>query len=200
MEGYLGKKGKRIGSRIKRYMRLDGELLSNHHDADAPPTWRVNVRDATLSCNPKRKRIVINMFNNKLELYTDSFEACEEWYQALSKANGNTAKPGGRSVGEDKKENESQGNDETDGSDSDRVLALASSMPESESSDSKMRVDLGKNFKVVKPPVRKAESGASSSNSDEAYTGENPLVVHGQVYEETPASMIFKQFTFGGAK
>lgn len=189
MEGYLGKKGKRMGSRVKRYMRLDGAVLSNHHAAGAPPSWRVNVKEATISHNPKRHKVVIELYNNKLELYADSGRECSQWYEALRNAKKNAA------AGGNNEEGVADGNSENVNINMSR--SVSESADDKEDAATKAREQLGKNFKVVKPVSRCAQS-TDSSGSDEAYEGEGPLVVQGQVYEETPASMIFKQFTFPG--
>lgn len=185
MEGYLGKKGKRMGSRVKRYMRLDGALLSNHHDPGKPPTWRVNVREATISTNSKRHRISIELFNNKLELYADSAAECGRWYEALCVA---------KSIAVAAK-NEDKENKENNVADGNENVNMDSTTDGSiEHKESKVLEELGKNFKVVKPAAQARSS--ESSGSDEVYEGVQRLVVQGQTYEETPASMIFKQFNF----
>lgn len=189
MEGYLGKKGKRMGSRVKRYMRLEGALLSNHHNPGTSPSWRVNVKDAIISINAKRHRISIELFNNKLELYAESFAECDRWYKALCRAKSTACKDDSNLEG---KENENDENitinmHSTTGSSLEQKAKLGHK-------ESKVFADLGKNFKVVKPVV--AARNAVSSDSDEVYDGDQPLVVQGQAYEETPASMIFKQFNF----
>lgn len=177
MEGYLGKRGKRIGSRVKRYMVLQGELLSNHHTPADAPTWTVNVKDSMITCNMKRNRIVLELFNNKLELFADNNRDCERWYEALTnaKSKADIAQGKENSAG-DKVENI-------------RIVSLASNSYEG--SDTRQRADLGKNFKVVKPT-----QSMRSNNSDDIFEGNEPLAVQGQIYEETPASMIFKQFNF----
>lgn len=190
MEGYLSKKGKRIGSRVKRYMRFHDHMLSNHHHPSSAPTWQVNLIDASVSCDPKRKRILIDLYNNKLELYADSYDECEQWYQALTKP----ATPK-KSRTQSSESNHSQLPDA-------KLTAVAGDVPPAQTEtpdDSRKRTPLGTNFKVVKPQ-RRQSSLASSKNSDDTYVAPNLPVVQAQVYEETPASMIFKQFTFAGPK
>lgn len=192
MEGYLGKKGKRMGSRVKRYMRLEGALLSNRHHRGTKPSWQVNIKHATISINSKKHRISLELYNNKLELYADSSDECERWYQALC-----NAKSTALAADMEGREN---GNAEPN---ENRIInmnscTIDSSIEQKEGPDKEAKecVDLGKNFKVVKPLIP-TRAGASS-DSDEAYEGDQPLVVQGQAYEETPASMIFKQFNFPG--
>lgn len=189
MEGYLGKKGKRMGSRVKRFMRLQGAVLSNHQDAGSIPSWRVNLKDAIISCNAKRCKILIELYNNRLALYADTSRECLEWYDALR-----TAK---------RRANLTEAADDKENKNDNIVEAghFASATSESlEEKEDKTRVHLGKNFKVVKPVSRCVPSSDSSDGSEEGQDDrgaiKNPSLLPGQVYEETPASMIFKQFVF----
>ena len=188
MEGYLGKRGKRIGSRVKRYMRLDGPLLSNHHTPSEPPTWTVNIKHAKITCNLKRNRIVLELFNNKLDLFADTLSQCEQWYDALTVARSQA--------------NLEKGNHEKSG-DSDYRARFQPSIQDNVNvttvsgftkEEERRQADLGK-FKVVKPSRSTATGSMRSNDSDEFHTGDQ-LEVNGQAYEETPASMIFKQFNF----
>lgn len=176
-----------MGSRVRRFMRLQGPLLSNHHAVNVPPTWRVNIKDATITCNTKRNRIILELYANKLELFAESSSECTQWYEALTNAKSRATLSATANTG---KENESA-RTSSEG-DPAKLISLAS-----EPSDQvdKRVSNLGKGFKVVKPQVRRSQA-ASSASSDECYEGDQPLVVQGQLYEETPASMIFKQFNF----
>lgn len=184
-----------MGSRVKRYMRLDAAFLSNHHTPNEPPTWRVNIKDAHISCNTKKNRITIDLYGNKLELYADTSHDCDLWYDALtaSKAKANLSNPSSSHA--NGKENNQPSNQTHDP----RLINMQScDMPDPENNRSSKRAsDLGKNFKVVKPqPSNNNVLAQSSAASDDPYDGQQPLAVNGQVYEETPASMIFKQFNF----
>lgn len=184
-----------MGSRVKRYMRLDGPFLSNHHTPNEPPTWRVNIKDAHISCNTKKNRITIDLYGNKLELYADTSHDCDLWYDALSASKAKATLSKTSASHPHDKENSHPSNQATDP----RLINMHSSdMPVAENNRSSKRAsDLGKNFKVIKPqPSNNAAVPQSSAASDDPYEGQQPLAVHGQVYEETPASMIFKQFNF----
>lgn len=179
MEGYLGKKGKRMGSRVKRFMRLEGVVLSNHQDVDSPPSWKVNIKDAVISCNAKRAKLVIELFNNKLELYADTSKECLEWYDALK-----TAKR--KSNAEGNKENISTNMQRRSNSGGEALAMKCSNT-------------LGDKFKVVKPTSKYVGSDDSSDESCENNVPRPTILTENgqsQAYEETPASMIFKQFTF----
>ncbi|CDF40160.1 unnamed protein product [Chondrus crispus] len=191
MEGYLGKKGKRMGSRVKRYMRLDGAILSNHHAAGAPPSWRVNVKDAVIGHHAKRHKVTIELYNNKLELYAESARESSQWFDALRNAK---KKAASRDAAPSNDSMPAASVDLPADIDASRSRSQADPVEDRQDRPANARAHLSNNFKVVKPASRNVSS-TDSSGSDEAYEG-GPLVVQGQVYEETPASMIFKQFTF----
>lgn len=189
MEGYLGKRGKRMGSRVKRFMRLEGAVLSNHQDETSPPSWRINLKDAAITCNAKRSKIVIEVYSNKLELYADTSRECLEWYDALRNAKMKA------NVKEHKEKENAHSNENHD-----LITPYVSSTSESlEDREEKTRAQLSRNFKVVKPVSRHSHILDSSDGSDhleDDSKDEKPLQGSGLAYEETPASMIFKQFTF----
>lgn len=82
----MTKKGKRSGSRVRRYMRLEGSTLSNHHTADGAPTWSVSVRDALITVNARRCRITIELHQHQLHLFVDTPAEADAWYEALTDA------------------------------------------------------------------------------------------------------------------
>lgn len=189
MEGYLGKKGKRMGSRVKRFMRLEGAVLSNHQDEDSLPSWRINLKDAAIACNAKRSKIAIEVYNNKLELYADTSRECLEWYDALRNAK---RKANAHESGEKENVHDSENHGP--------LTAYVSSTSESlEDREEKARAQLGRNFKVVKPASRNSnvlDFSDSSDHMDDDNRDEKQMPGQLHAYEETPASMIFKQFTF----
>jgi hypothetical protein len=201
MEGYMSKKGKRIGSRVKRYMKLEGTTLSNHHSPEAPATWQVSIKDATVTANPKRKKLTIEMYNAKMELYCDSKSECEQWMECLA-----AARKALKKEEEDKENSAAAAQSEAKKA---AALAAVSAGPAPAESDKKGTRDeraltaLSKSFKVVKPVVRTVESADSSDDefADDADLSAEHQPRNGpRIYEETPNSMIFKQFAFQGAK
>lgn len=209
MEGFLSKKGKRMGSRVKRYMKLDGYTLSNHHSPDEPATWQVSIKDASVSANPKRKKLNIELYNAKMELYCDTKKECEDWIEALAKARKEMM---ARSQ-EDDKENATAPTGNTQpgppvkAERKERPAPAARlGKPEATSGDLPKAMDqLNKSFKVVRPPIRVVESidTDSESSDDDEFPGDNTDEEHQpkngpRIEEETPNSMIFKQFNFKG--
>jgi hypothetical protein len=204
MEGFLSKKGKRIGSRVKRYMKLDGTTLSNHHSPDAPATWQVSIKDASVTANPKRKKLIIELYNAKMELYCDTRQECEQWVESLA-----TARKALKESEEADKENNvaaEQVAAAKKAADNAAVAAVAATAAAQEVSGPKARAidTLSKSFKVVKPVVRHIESEDGSTDEEFADNAEDeaaPQPRNGpRIYEETPNSMIFKQFVFNPGK
>lgn len=184
MQGYVTKRGKRIGSRVKRYMRLYGPILSNHHTDKDDPTWTVNISDAIITCSTKKNRVTIELFRNKLEIFTDTPEECETWYEALMnekcKASlGLIRSPTGDNSGVTKLNNV-------------KIVGMASNEL------ALKRNEFSRGFKVIGDEgvenVVKKQSSSLDDSDDDALPPGDTLIVNGQPYEETPASMIFKQF------
>lgn len=183
MEGYVSKRGKRMGSRVKRFMKLEGSVLSNHYSADGQATWTVNIRDAIITCSSKRNKVCIELFRNKLEFFTDSIEECEHWYEALmnAKSLANINRVQSMTLNGLKQDCESFNEV--------KIVSVASD------EIAEKRNEFGRGFKVVNPVAVK--KGFSSDDSDDdTIPRENSLIANSLNYEETPASMIFKQFHY----
>ena len=86
MEGYIFKRGKRMGTKVRRYMRLNGIMLSNHHRPVDESTWTLDVRLATVTANVRRHRLTLLVRGERLDLFTETAQECDEWYEALSNA------------------------------------------------------------------------------------------------------------------
>lgn len=217
MEGYVTKRGKRIGSRVKRYMRLYGPILSNHHTERDDPTWTINISEAIITCNSKKNRIAIELFRNKLELFTDTYAECDAWYEALMNEKCRASLAAGAGAGAGAKAGIGMGAGAKAGTgvgafgsrESSGVVKTDTVKIVSVTSDeiAEKRVEFGRGFKVItnEPPVaKKLSSSLNTTDSDNDIDDDDDdddtlplgetLIVNGQVYEETPASMIFKQF------
>lgn len=190
----MSKKGKWIGSRVKRYMKLDGTILSNHHSPEASATWQVSIKDASFSSSPKRKKLVIELYDARMELYCDTKAEVENWMEAFAQAR--------KSL-----QNREEGKENLDTSANSKALQDDLN---NDADDRTIPIDaLSMSFKVIKPVVRKFDSEENESDDDGAYDpDDNPKddendhqPLNGpRIYEETPNSMIFKQFAFNPPK
>lgn len=212
MEGYLNKRGKRIGSRVRRYMRLEGCYLSNHHAKNLPPTWRVSIKTATITCLLKKHRLTLELYNTRLELFAESPNECQQWYDALTNAKTLASLDDIKSSSFVRKkriqqEDNHQLRNEQKNKENNNVTQVDSGVSEARATH--RLTDLSLNFKVVKP---ENTSACHSDGSDDQLLQQLQQPQHHQtlffpssmdlhadhsgVYEETPASMIFKQFNF----
>lgn len=187
MEGYVTKRGKRIGSRVKRYMRLYGPILSNHHTEKDDPTWTVNISDAIITCNSKKNRVTIELFRNKLEIFMHTPEESEAWYEALMNEKCKASLGLIRSP-------TSENNPSLAKMDNVKIVGMASNEL------ALKRNEFSRGFKAIgtddatEDNVVKKLSSSNDESDDDALPPGETLIVNGHAYEETPASMIFKQF------
>lgn len=190
MEGYLSKKGKWMGSRVKRYMKLDGTILSNHHNPETPATWQVSIKDASFTGSLKRKKLVIELYNAKMELYCDKKAEFDKWMEAFANA---------------RKALECKDNGKESLNISANSKAFHGDLNIVVKEKSRPPGTLSMSFKVVKPVVREISSNELESDDDEDYNSDAKLNDDRKdhhprngprIYEETPNSMIFKQFAF----
>lgn len=211
MEGYLNKRGKRIGSRVRRYMRLEGCFLSNHHAKHLAPTWRVSIKTATITCLLKKHRLTLELYDTRLELYAESPNECEQWYEALAYAKTLASlddnKKSSNFVRKKIIKNDHHLQDEQKNKENNNVTQVDSGVSEARATH--RLTDLSSHFKVVKP---ENTSACYSDGSDDQLlqqlqepqqqqtlffpTSMDLHAGHSSTYEETPASMIFKQFNF----
>lgn len=197
MEGWLAKKGRRYGSRVRRYMRLKGSVLSNHRAKDEPATWSVSLQDAKVSSNMKKKKLVLELYDIGLELYADSRDECSRWFDALKSACHHKVADTPRLAGpksplalktpvdrQVKLGNNHQGDRETV-EDKEKLIAA-----------------LNRSFKVVSPKAPALLDDAEDAQYEQMPRAEeeNGAQPHtspaGAIYEESPTSIIFKQFKF----
>lgn len=188
----MSKKGKFMGSRVKRYMKLHGTTLSNHHNAESEATWQISIMDAVISSNAQKKKLIIELYNAKMDLYCDSRKECERWIDALTKAK-SSAKSGKSGL---EREKERSGAKLPTGDSKDGKEKAVDSSPGAKQSSETFK----RSFKVIQPAAKQKSTDSSSSgdsefsdkDNDDEHQPKNGL----KTYEETPNSMIFKQFNF----
>ena len=80
--GWLSKRGKRLGTRVERFVTLRGCILANARAEGARPSWAINVRGAKVYGGDARE-IVIQLQKNAVSFYAPSDDAHERWLKAL---------------------------------------------------------------------------------------------------------------------
>lgn len=88
LNGWLSKKGKRLGSRIDRFFELSGSVLSNARSEHSRPTWSVNVRGSRVLSGPGRE-IVFKVNKSVTTFYAPNAQVHQQWIKALQSVSGN---------------------------------------------------------------------------------------------------------------
>lgn len=85
--GWVHKHTSRLRTRlVKRYFRLDNQLLSNAHDESAEPTWTMSVSRSVVRGCEARRLIVVRLLDRELRFQLDTPRATLEWLAALRSA------------------------------------------------------------------------------------------------------------------
>jgi hypothetical protein len=82
ISGWLSKRGKRLGSRVERFLILNGSTLSNARQEGARPTWAVNIRGCKVLSGPNRE-IIFKVNNNFSSFYAPDDIVHGKWIEAL---------------------------------------------------------------------------------------------------------------------
>jgi serine/threonine protein kinase len=83
----MSKRGKRLGSRVDRYLELNGAVLTNSRVAGGKPTWAVNVRGCKILSGPNRE-IVFKVNKNFSSFFAPDDFTHTAWVQALQAVSG----------------------------------------------------------------------------------------------------------------
>lgn len=86
VDGWLLKEGKFFKSRYKRYLKLRGSVLSNHHSEESPATWEVNVIDCPVGLGSRKNELIISLPQRKVSFFAQSETEFKEWSGALKRA------------------------------------------------------------------------------------------------------------------
>lgn len=83
MGGWLVKEGS-FRRRYRRYVRLKGTILSNHHSEASPATWEVNVSDVGVAAGTRTGELVLTLPDRRVSFFADSPEEAAAWTRALT--------------------------------------------------------------------------------------------------------------------
>lgn len=90
MSGWLDKEGKYFKTRYRRYLKLKGSILSNHHNEESPATWEVNVCDCAVSDGNRTHELIISLPQRKVSFFAPSRDDYSKWARALKIASSRT--------------------------------------------------------------------------------------------------------------
>lgn len=82
VSGWLVKRGKRLGSKVERYLELNGSTLTNARSERGRPTWAVNVRGCKVLSGPNRE-IVFKVNKNFSSFFAPNDHQHHMWVEAL---------------------------------------------------------------------------------------------------------------------
>lgn len=82
VSGWLVKRGKRLGSKVERFLELNGSTLTNSRSERGRPTWAVNVRGCKVLSGPNRE-IVFKVNKNFSSFYAPDDQQHHMWVEAL---------------------------------------------------------------------------------------------------------------------
>ncbi|KAA8494374.1 putative myosin light chain kinase [Porphyridium purpureum] len=85
-QGWLYKEGRVLRSKHRRFLRLKGTILSNHHAENAPATWEVSVLDCPVRAGAKHNELVIQLPSRRVSLFAENDREFNRWVQALKTA------------------------------------------------------------------------------------------------------------------
>lgn len=85
-DGWLLKEGRVLRSRTRRYLRLKGTILSNHHSPSSPASWEVSVISCPVTSGPREHELVLALPTRRLSFFAETTADYEAWVVALRTA------------------------------------------------------------------------------------------------------------------
>ncbi|GAB0493250.1 hypothetical protein MMPV_004526 [Pyropia vietnamensis] len=85
-DGWLLKEGRVLRSRTRRYLRLKGTILSNHHSPSSPASWEVSVISCPVTSGPREHELVLALPTRRLSFFAETTADYDAWVVALRTA------------------------------------------------------------------------------------------------------------------
>lgn len=89
-DGWLLKEGKVLRTRTRRFLRLKGTVLSNHHTPSSPASWEVSVISCPVTSGPREHELVLALPTRRLSFFAETPADYEAWVVALRTASART--------------------------------------------------------------------------------------------------------------
>lgn len=86
ISGWLVKEGKTLKQPKPRFLRLQGDQLSNHKDPNGSPTWKVSVADCGIGPGPRKNELLVHLPKRRVSFFAESSADFERWIYALKRA------------------------------------------------------------------------------------------------------------------
>eukprot|EP00188_Purpureofilum_apyrenoidigerum_P000920 Plantae.Rhodophyta-Purpureofilum_apyrenoidigerum.ctg14664.p1 GENE.Plantae.Rhodophyta-Purpureofilum_apyrenoidigerum.ctg14664~~Plantae.Rhodophyta-Purpureofilum_apyrenoidigerum.ctg14664.p1 ORF type:complete len:398 (+),score=79.00 Plantae.Rhodophyta-Purpureofilum_apyrenoidigerum.ctg14664:370-1563(+) len=81
-----GEKSKMFRTKNKRFFKLNGSMLSSHHDEQSPAKWEINIWGLAVYHSDKEHMIIIQHATKTVRFYVETQEAFNEWLLAVKRA------------------------------------------------------------------------------------------------------------------
>lgn len=85
-DGWLLKEGRVLRSRTRRFLRLKGTILSNHHTPSSPASWEVSVISCPVTSGPREHELVLALPTRRLSFFAETTADYDAWVVALRTA------------------------------------------------------------------------------------------------------------------
>lgn len=87
MDGWLFKEGRSfLRSRTRRFLRLKGTVLSNHHSPGSPASWEASVISCPVTAGAREHELVVALPNRQLSFFAETATDFAAWVDALRTA------------------------------------------------------------------------------------------------------------------
>lgn len=88
LSGWVSKPGRRVAAKShRRFLELADGVLRNRRDPDSPPTWQVEMVDASVSAGPGERELTLHVEGGRTTvLIADTVASRRSWLGALSAA------------------------------------------------------------------------------------------------------------------
>ncbi|OSX74149.1 hypothetical protein BU14_0306s0027 [Porphyra umbilicalis] len=87
MDGWLFKEGKSfLRSRTRRYFRLKGTVLSNHHSPGSPASWEASVISCPVTAGAREHELVVALPTRQMSFFAETATDFAAWVDALRTA------------------------------------------------------------------------------------------------------------------
>jgi len=86
MSGWVYKEGKFLRSKVRRFLKLRGSMLSNHHSDNSPASWEVSVLECPVCAGSRANELVIHLPGRKTSFFAANEREYSRWMEALKSA------------------------------------------------------------------------------------------------------------------
>lgn len=87
MSGWVNKYGNRLKTRqVRRYFKLNNEILTNHQKLTSPPTWEVSISKCIVKVDEDECIVTIRLLDNVIRFQVATVGQTRRWQEAVRTA------------------------------------------------------------------------------------------------------------------